>query len=92
MGESRGSVMGDAPPAFVYPGAARQSQLIRKLNINAEDDPDTWAWDSMPHPEDVGVELTREERMMLVRMADLGGQFWSRRNIDLVDEWGRRYE
>ena len=92
MGESRGSVMGDAPPAFVYPGAARESQLIRKININAEDDPDTWAWDSMPHPEDVGVELTREERMMLVRMADLGGQFWSRKNIDLVDEWGRRYE
>ncbi len=92
MGESRGDVMGDAPPVFIYPGAARQSLLVRKLNVNAEDDPNEWAWSDMPHPEDVGVTLTREERMMLVRMADLGAQFWSRRNIDVVDEWGRRYE
>ena len=32
------------------------------------------------HPEDVGVPLTREERVKLIRAIDLGGQFYSRQN------------
>ncbi|MFW6067658.1 MAG: hypothetical protein ACOC97_04910 [Myxococcota bacterium] len=86
---------GDVPPEWVIPGAARESRLIEKVNALREGvDPadataDDWAWsDAMPHPEDVGVELTREERMMLIRMADLGGQYWSRRNVDGADQWG----
>ena len=32
------------------------------------------------HPDDVGIELTREERMMLIRAIDMGGQFYARQN------------
>ena len=64
------------------------ARLIEALNINAEDDATAWAWDTPSHPEDVGVDLTREERLMLIQMADLGGQFYSRRNIEGADAWG----
>jgi hypothetical protein len=84
-----GDVMatGDVPPEWVVPGSARESALIAKLNAVSEDDPNDWAWETMPHPEDMGVELTREERMMLIQMADLGGQYWSRRNVEGADQW-----
>jgi hypothetical protein len=78
---------GDVPPEWVIPGSARESVLIQKLNAVAEDDAEDWAWPTAPHPEDQGVELTREERMMLIQMADLGGQYWSRRNVEGADQW-----
>lgn len=86
MGDSVAT--GDMPPEWVVPGAARESALIQAINVNAEDDAGSWAWSTPSHPEDVGVELTREERMMLVRMADLGGQYWSRKNVEGASMWG----
>ena len=78
---------GDVPPMWIIPGAARQSALIEAVNAQSEDG-SSWAWDKPAHPEDVGVELTREERMLLIRTADLGGQYWTRRNIEGSDMWG----
>jgi hypothetical protein len=76
MGDSM--VEGDVPPMWVIPGSARASRLIEKINAQAGSE---WAWKSPAHPEDKGVTLTQEERLMLIRMADLGGQFYSRRNV-----------
>ena len=42
---------------------------------------DEWAFKGKPHPEDQGVTLTREERLTLIRSVDLGGQYYSRRNV-----------
>ena len=36
------------------------------------------------HPNDVGIELTREERMALIRTFDLGGQYYARQNTGFV--------
>jgi hypothetical protein len=85
MGEVE--VVGDVPdPPWVIPGSARQSRLIAKVNAS---DPagDEWAWTTQAHPEDVGITLTVEERAMLIRMADLGGQFYSRRNVEGAAMW-----
>ncbi|MET0386340.1 MAG: hypothetical protein ABW321_10300 [Polyangiales bacterium] len=80
MGDSM--VEGDVAPLWVVPGSARQSRLIAKLNATPADARagQEWAWASAPHPEDVGVALTPEERLTLIRMADLGGQFYGRHN------------
>ncbi len=89
MGDSMAT--GDVPPEWVVPGAARESALIAKLNANAEDDQNAWAWDpseNPPHPENVGVDLTREERIMLIQMADLGGQYWTRKNVEGSEQFG----
>jgi hypothetical protein len=83
MGESQ--VMGDVPdPPWVIPGSARASRLIQKINATPSDPRagSEWAWKTPAHPEDVGVTLTPEERLTLIRMADLGGQYYSRRNVD----------
>lgn len=88
MGDSVAT--GDTPPEWVTPGLARTSRLIEVLNINSETDDGDWAWEGGSHPEDVGVDLTREERLMLIQMADLGGQYWSRRNVEGADAWGAR--
>jgi hypothetical protein len=72
---------GTMPPEWVTPGVARTSALIAAVNAVSEDGTET-AWPTALHPEDVGVELTREERLMLIQMADLGGQYFSRRNVD----------
>lgn len=89
MGETR---VEGAPVEWVIPGNARASRLIAKINIDAveidEDgqltpqSPAEWAFPGAPHPEDVGVSLTREERLTLIRSVDLGGQYYSRRNVD----------
>ncbi len=86
---SNSRVEGDLPPDWVVPGSARQSKLIEKLNATPSDARagKEWAWKSPPHPEDVGVNLTSSERLMLIRMADLGGQYFSRRNIDSSAHW-----
>ncbi len=89
------AMMGDvrvegAPIEWVIPGSARSSRLIAKVNVNAvrvEKDgtltpTDEWAFKGKAHPEDVGVPLTREERVTLIRSVDLGAQYYSRRNVD----------
>jgi hypothetical protein len=86
MGEVE--ITGDVPdPPWVIPGSARQSRLVAKVNASDEDG-EEWAWPTASHPEDVGgPELTVEERLMLIRMADLGGQYYSRRNIEGAEMW-----
>ncbi len=81
------SMMGDTtitggaePIEWLIPSNARGSRLIEAVNAVSELDGST-AYDRPLHPEDVGVDLTREERMMLIRAADLGGQYYSRRNV-----------
>jgi hypothetical protein len=88
MGESM--AVGDVPdPPWVTPGSARESRLIQKINATPVDERagKQWAWSTPPHPEDVGVNLTPEERLMFVRMADLGAQYYSRRNVDGAEAW-----
>jgi hypothetical protein len=84
------SMMGDTtvtggvdPIEWVIPSDARGSRLIETVNAVSERDGST-AWAAPLHPEDVGVDLTREERLMLIRMADLGAQYYSRRNVDFT--------
>ena len=88
------TVTGTLPPVWAITSSARQSALIEKINAVAEDDPNATAWKlgepfSDPnikggtrtlHPENVGVTLTREERMMLIRAIDMGGQYEARQN------------
>lgn len=86
MGDSM--ALGDVPPEWVEPGSARTSRLVEVVNAQSEEDGARWAFETAPHPEDVGVDLTREERLMLIRMVDLGGQYYSRRNVEGADMWG----
>jgi hypothetical protein len=75
------TVTGEIPPRWGVPESARESVLIEKLNIKAPDG--SFAWDPQTHPshpEDVGVTLTDEERQMLIRVMDLGGQYYARKN------------
>jgi hypothetical protein len=87
MGESM--VEGDVPPTWVVPGSARQSRLIAKVNATPVDGRANkeWAFKTAAHPEDVGVTLSPQERLMLIRMADLGGQYFTRRNIESSAKW-----
>jgi hypothetical protein len=77
------TVTGTIPPHWGVPESARQSVLIEKLNVKAPDG--SFAWDPATHPshpEDVGVTITDEERQMLIRVMDLGGQYYSRKNTN----------
>jgi hypothetical protein len=87
MGDS--VVEGDMPPLWVTPGSARGSRLIQKLNATPADarEGQEWAWETPSHPEDVGVTLTPAERLKLIQMADLGGQYFTRRNIESASQW-----
>jgi len=87
-------VTGTVPPKWAVPSDARNSALIEKLNMTAASDANKTAWKlgeafSDPgikggtrklHPEDVGGSLTREERTMLIRAIDMGGQYYARQN------------
>ncbi len=87
------AMMGDvrvegAPIEWVVPGNARASRFIAKLNINAVElrdgvltETQEWAYSTPAHPEDKGTTVTREERLTLIRAVDLGGQYYSRRNV-----------
>lgn len=81
------TAMGDMPPEWVQVGDARGSRLIEQINAQAEDDPTAFAYAEAPHPEDVGVTLTREERLTLIQMVDLGGQYYSRQNVAGARDW-----
>ena len=81
------TAMGDMPPEWVEVGDARGSRLIEQVGAQAEDDPAMWAFAEAPHPEDVGVTLTREERLTLIQMVDLGGQYYSRQNVEGARDW-----
>jgi hypothetical protein len=94
---------GTPPPVWARPSDARNSALIEKLNITAVGDEARTAWPlDAPfsntsiqggtrtlHPENVGVPLTREERVKLIRAIDLGGQFYSRKNTGFQPMTGR---
>jgi len=74
-------VGGVLPPLWGIPEDARNSVLIQKINVGAADG--TVAWPGAKfHPEDQGASfsLTSDERQLLVRTMDLGGQYWSRQN------------
>jgi hypothetical protein len=89
-------VTGTVPPVWGRPSDARNSALIEKLNITSSLDETRTAWPldeafSDPsikggtrrmHPEDVGVTLTRDERVKLIRAIDMGAQYYSRQNTD----------
>jgi len=77
------TVTGEMPPIWVTPGDARGSQLVATVNSPAADDASVWAWaTNHGHPEDVGVTLSPTDRQMIIQMADLGGQYYSRFNVD----------
>jgi hypothetical protein len=79
-------VTGTVPPVWGVPESARESVLIEKLNPGAPDG--SFAWDKAthpPHPEDVGVAISATDKQELVqtliKVMDLGGQYYSRQNI-----------
>ncbi len=81
VGGSTGVVaVGSVPPSWGIPEDARDSDLIKTINLKASDG--TTAWPGPLHPEDQGpgYSLTDDQRQMLVRAIDLGGQYWARQN------------
>jgi hypothetical protein len=83
MGMGNATTTGDMPPKWALVNDARESAMIKKLNVKAADG--TFAYDPpVLHPEDKGVTLTDEERQMLVRSIDVGGQFYARQNTGYV--------
>jgi hypothetical protein len=90
------TIVGQLPPLWGVPSDARNSKLIEVMNItNAFDtsgqdtawalgqaysDPNIHGTVRTLHPDDVGIALTRDERVALIRAFDMGGQFYSRQN------------
>jgi hypothetical protein len=78
---NKAKVTGKLPPRWGIPASARGSALLEKVNLRAADGSTAWPLASHPlHPEDKSIDLTREERQILVRVMDLGGQYYSRSN------------
>ena len=78
---NKAKVAGKMPPMWGVPANARASALIEKLNIKAKDGVTAWPVATHPlHPEDQAMAVTDEERQMLVRVMDLGGQYYARQN------------
>ncbi len=73
-------------PLYGIPGSARASALPQKLNLHGKDGSTAWPLAEYPmHPEDKGVTLTDDERKTIgVYPADLGGQYWARKNTGFV--------
>jgi hypothetical protein len=94
MGMMNATIKGPVPPMWMVPESARDSVLMSKMNVAALDGTTAWPVSSHPfHPEDKGVTLTTasgkpvgadDVRQMLIRTADLGGQYWSRQNTGFV--------
>lgn len=83
MGMGMGAPTGSVPPKWAIVNNARESALIKKLNVKAEDGTFAYGADVM-HPEDKGVTLTPEERLTLIRAIDVGGQYYTRQNTGFV--------
>ena len=81
MGNAKAT--GDIPPNWALVNNARESALLKKLNVKAADGTFAYGTPAM-HPEDKGVTLTDEERLHLIRSIDVGGQFYSRQNTGFV--------
>lgn len=77
MGMGSTKVVGEVAPLWAVPSRARGSKLIEKLNMKAADGTLAFSPGAM-HPEDKGVTLTDDERAVLVRTIDLGGQYYAR--------------
>jgi hypothetical protein len=74
---------GDVPPLWAIVNNARESALVKKLNVKAADGTFAYGTPAM-HPEDKGITLTDEERQTLIRSIDVGGQYYSRQNTGFV--------
>ena len=76
---------GTVPPMWGVPGSARDSVLIQKINAVSSIDGHT-AWPTPLHPEDKGSQyaLTPDERRALIKVMDLGGQYFARQNLGFV--------
>lgn len=83
LGMGNAKPTGDLPPEWAIVNNARESALIKKLNVKAADGSFAYGSPAM-HPEDKGVTLTDEERATLIRSIDVGGQFYSRQNTGFV--------
>ncbi len=98
MEMDKATITGTVPPKWAVPSDARNSAVIEKMNIESSKDASKNAWalgtaytdpniagsGHTMHPEDVGVTLTREERVMLIRSIDMGGQYYARQNTGFV--------
>lgn len=83
MGMGNATTTGNTAPLWAVPNSARESALIKKLNVRAPDG--TFAFgNSVLHPEDKGVTLTDDERLALIQSIDVGGQFYSRQNTGFI--------
>jgi len=80
------TVTGAVPRMWGVPGSARASVLTQTLNLRAADGTTAWPVSMHPlHPEDVGAQLTDDERKTIaVYPMDLGGQYYARQNTDFV--------
>jgi Hydrazine synthase alpha subunit middle domain len=78
------TVIGTIPPTWGVPANARGSAMIAKVNLKAADG--SVAYPGAMHPEDTGAAntLTDVERQMLVRVMDLGGQYYARQNTNFA--------
>ncbi|WP_157068975.1 hypothetical protein [Sandaracinus amylolyticus] len=86
MGDSVATGM--VAPEWIVPGDARGSRLVEVMNAVDEAGARAWNDDAHPlHPEDQGVTVSREDRLVLIRAADLGGQYYSRWNVDGAGSW-----
>jgi hypothetical protein len=83
MGMGMQQLTGDTPPLWAVPNSARESALIKKLNVRAPDGTFAFGTSTM-HPEDKGIELTDAERLALIQSIDVGGQFYARQNTGFV--------
>jgi hypothetical protein len=79
------TVTGTVPPKWGVPDSARASALIEKVNLRASDGSTAWPTNTHPlHPEDIGVQMSDNDRAILVRVMDLGGQYYARQNTGFV--------
>ncbi|MBX3230346.1 MAG: hypothetical protein KIT84_03575 [Labilithrix sp.] len=79
MGMGNTTRTGDVPPMWAIPNNARESALIKKLNVKAADGSFAYGNPTL-HPEDKGITLTDDERLAIIRAIDVGGQYYTRQN------------
>jgi len=83
MGMGNATITGTMAPMWAIVNNARESVLIKKMNVQAADGSFAYGVPAM-HPEDKGVTLTPEERAAFIRSIDVGGQFYARQNTGFV--------